>query len=816
MFKLGYRLLVSRKGWFFLLITAIAIIISSIIAVSTATETIKIGLKEQAYSDYGEHTLVLLDTSKSKDTLYSSKDIQQIGEIKILGNLILQDQYIATVGTLDKLALEMGRIELLSGSFPERENEVVIESSYLSLIDKNWKIGEKKILNINNKSLELTLSGIAKDYSAKWTVSNNVQKGINDFPNIILSNKNKLEIESQNLLVQLKGNSGNIDSIQEKASGLLAEHTGFFNDRLFYNGLANYQDITTLSFVFQIIILLASFLCMYCLFYFFNFNQLRKLAVLKAVGSTNLNLIKLAFSQVFILLLISFLLSLPLLYILRKWIINNTFNISYLGPSNILNITVLVVLCIIVIFCITLYSSYLSINRIQNSSINGLLKESHSNNIKTKKPPIEFKDFTLSKVLNQLLINPKHSLLVIFTLTLSILIINFSFFIEKESAGFWDTKVDYYLNSQEIYSYDVVNNLTVLDQEGLTFSKEKVNQLEENPSIKYIEKSPFMVDIHPLIKNNLLTPAIKSWLNGNNYSDITYYDDYIIPNVKYVLVDEYEFSKLYPNLVFEDLLGKVILHSPNNTQNTEFKKLNREPINFVQKKKESSSYKTKNWDFEILNTSNEPFNFMLNDSINTQYSDFVIVMAEETAIKEGLFSGYNELSIYLEERIERIDIEQLESELSELIALTPGSIYQKISTLVKDDKRISLFVGYLGKLTFLISVILSIITTTIIVFSKYRILKREWGIYLTLGMKKKEIYYLLLLEMLFYLIVATILSLIVFSLSQLLENLYPYFFYLRYFCFSVLFILLLITIGWYVIVIVIKHQSIRSLIREEE
>ncbi|MBS3678695.1 ABC transporter permease [Ornithinibacillus massiliensis] len=816
MFKLGYRLLISRKSWFILLVTTIAIVLASIIAVSTASESIKIGLKEQAYSDYGEHTLVLLDSIESKETLNANGDIKKIGGIGIMGNIELRDEFIATVGTLDKQALEMGRIELLNGSFPNRENEVAIESSYLSLVDKNWKIGEKKILKINNKELELILSGIVKDYSAKWTVSNNVQKGVNDFPNIILSNKNKLEIESQNFLVRLNGNNGNIDSMQEKSSDFLVDHTGFINERLFYNGLTNYQEIAIISFVFQIIILLGSFVSMYCLFYFFNINQQRKLAVLKTVGSTNLNLLKLNLYQIFILLLIGLFLSLPLLYFLYVWIINNTFNISNLNLSNILYIIVIVVICIVGVFYITLHSSYLSINFIKDSSINTLLKEPHSNNIKTNKIPIKVNDFTMRKVLNQLQTKPKHSLLVILTLTLSILIINFSFFVEKESAGIWNTKIDYYLNSQEIYSYDVVNNLTVLHQEGLTFSPEVVYQLEEDPSIKYLEKTPFMVDVHPLLKKDLLNNAIKNWLIENNFSDVTYYDDYIIPNVRYVLVDESEFSKLYPNLVYEDLLGKVILYNPAYTQELDLNELNGEELTFIQKKKEDSSYKTKNWDFEILNMYNGPFTLEISESIDIQYTDFVVVMAEETAIDEGLFSGYNEISIYLEDQIGRKDIEQLESELSEIIALTPGSLYQKISTLIEDDKRISLFVGYLGKLAYLISVILSIVSTTVIIFSKYRMTKKEWGIYLTLGMKKKEIYYLLLLEMLFYIIIATILSLIVFSLTQLLDNLYPYFFYLQYFCLSVLFILFLIMIGWYVIVIIIKHQSIYSLIREEE
>ncbi|MFB1050913.1 FtsX-like permease family protein [Paraliobacillus sp. JSM ZJ581] len=816
MFKLGYRTLVSRKKWFFLIVITLSMIVASIISISTASESIKMGMKEQAYLDYGKHTLVLLDTSETKETLYKNKEVEHIGGIDLLGNFELNNGYKATVGTIDKQARELGKITLLEGSFPKKKNEVAIESSYLSLIDNNWMIGEKKIVKIDNTEIELELSGIINDYSAKWAVPHDVQKGINDFPNIVLSKDNELETKYRNFLVQLNGPYGKIDKMHKKASTFLEGQVGFFNERLFYNGLANYRHITMLSFIFQLITLIASFLCMFCLLYFFNITQQKKLSIFKAVGSTNLKLLKLILVQILILLLTGFLLSLPLQYFLHIWIIQNTFNISNLDFSNVITITMIVAIWIIVLFCITFFSSYLSLNRIKNRSINELLKGLYPNKSQNKKISLIANNFMVNKVINQLLTNPKHSILVIFTLTLSILILTFSIFVEKESTGIWDAKVDYYLNSQEIYGFDVVDNLTVLLQEGLTFPPNKVKQIEEMAGIDFVEKTPFMVDIHPFLNENLVTTSIRNWFNQNktNPNAGTYKQDYIIPNVKYILVDKEQFIKLYPNLTYENLLEKVILYNPAYTKSADAKKLNGQTITLVQKKQ--GNHKSTEWNFEILEMINSPFNFTISDSLHFQYSEFIIVMAKETAIEQGLLTGYNELSIYLKERINREEIKAIESELNKLTALTPGSLYQNISTFIEDDKRISVFVGYLGKLTYGLSVVLSILCTTVIVFSKYRLMKKEWGIYLSLGMRKKEVNKLLYLEMIIYLFIATVLSLMIFTLTQLLDNLYPYFFYIQYFYLSILIILFLITIGWFVIVNLIKKQSIYSLIREED
>lgn len=814
MFKLGFKLLTSRKKWFLIMTISFSLILSLITSIFTASESIKMGLIKHAYNDYGEHTLVILNSNKTKEELYE-KDVEKVGTIQLVGTIDLKNNKAATVGIVDSEAIELGHLSLIEGTFPTAENEVAIEASYLSYIDDSWEIGEKRTLRINDVNKELTLTGVIKDYSAKWSVSEDLQKGVNDFPNVILSERNSdFKVKYQNFLIKLKGN---INDIEEKAYDLLGYYTGFFNHRLYYNGLSDLKPISLFSTIFQVLTLITSFLAIYSLLFFFNINQQKKFAILKTVGSSNLSLLKINLSQILVMIMFGFLFAIPLQIGLHNLIIKNTFNVSSLESSNLIFISSVLLIWILVIFVLSLISSIMALKEIQKKSINSLLRDRGGIKKNINQIPIRTNDFAIRKVFLQALSNLKHTIIIVVTLTLSILILSLSVYIEKESHGIWNIEEDYYLNSQQTFSYEIVDNLNVLKQEGLTFLPEDIEDLEKNPSIEFIEKHPFMIDVHPLLTEEQMTSDIQKWFMINSETNSRYEEYYIIPNVKYLLLDKETFNDLYPNKNFEELLGKVILYNPITTNTPESNNLKGEMITFIQKKRNNNSYDTYEWNFEILEVVNKPFSISINESLEIEYDEFVILIAEDTAINEGIFRGYHELVFYLKNHVQEEEREKIESEIIELIALTPGNLYQNISKFIEEDKRMSDFIGYLGKLTYFVSALLSIINLTVIMFSKYKLQKREWGIYFTLGMRKKDVYFLLFLEMFLYLLIATIISFVIFGLIIFSNNTeYPSLYYLTYNCLSILIILILLTLGWYVIKKKIDKQSILSLIRIEE
>lgn len=98
----------------------------------------------------------------------------------------MQDNKIATVGWFDADAIELGKIQLIEGAFPKKENEIAIEESYKNLLDSEWNIGESRSVDFESGKRNFILAGIIKDYSSKWSLPAEVKVGKNTFPNILV------------------------------------------------------------------------------------------------------------------------------------------------------------------------------------------------------------------------------------------------------------------------------------------------------------------------------------------------------------------------------------------------------------------------------------------------------------------------------------------------------------------------------------------------------------------------------------------------------------------------------------------------------
>ncbi|MEI3612671.1 ABC transporter permease [Pseudogracilibacillus sp. SO30301A] len=819
MIKLGWKLLVSRMKWFMLMCATISLLLASITSIFTASISIKMSLKEHAYQDYGEQTLVLLESDQSYASLKNKKDVEAIGQFKLLGTVDLHDGHTATVGTMNNDAQKLGKLETTEGNFPSIENGIAIEATYLSLIDENWKLGEKRKLIINGKSTDVTLTGIIKDYSAKWTVPIEVEKGINDFPNIIISESNSLTKSSNTrFLIKLKGS---MKEKEQRAHTFIEENgqDGFINEQLFSLGLQNYEHITMVSFIFQISILITSFLCMYSIFYFFYNGQQKKFSLLAAMGANEKDLFKILLSQNVCIFFSSFIISIPFILLFHYVIINKTYQFSHYSFSDSAQTFIVVLIYMLIIFLITIWNAVHEIKRLKKYTINETLKGEQIRPYKELKFTDRLNNFTVKQIFSQTLTYPKQSLLIILTITFSILIIIFSIYVEKETIGLWDDKrYQYYLNSQEIYSFDTIDNLTVLTKPGLTFSAKDVEDLENKSGITFVQKTPFLVDLHPLLNEKFVSYSLENWINQQEEIPLTYDGKQIIPNVKYLLLNQNEFLKHFPEKDYKEFKDKTILYIPSTIDDSNEGLVN-ESITFVRRTHNANgNYETNKWEYKILDVYNEPFIIELDDTYQIVEEDnLIILLDEQTAMDNGIFQGFNELDIYLDEKITSEKTEEIEASIHKLNAITPGSLYQHIPLDFSNRSRISVFIGVLGKLSFVTSVILSILSITVVVYSKYHLKKKEWGIYLSMGMKKKDVYFLLYYEMILYFIIASLLALCVFSYTILLTHTeYSLMYYLQYISLTAIFIFFLISVAMTVIIALIRKQSIFSLLRENE
>ncbi|XJZ27811.1 hypothetical protein ACF5W4_02920 [Bacillota bacterium Lsc_1132] len=145
-------------------------------------------------------------------------------------------------------------------------------------------------MQINKQEVNVRLVGIVKNYSAQWTVPIDLKKGVNDLPNIFVSNQQILaENKSKSFLIKLDGNK---NTAAEKMDELLNEYNrnGVFNERLFNKGLIDYDTVFFLSVFFQSLTLLLSLFSIASLFTYFNNGQSQKIAILKAIGANQKNL----------------------------------------------------------------------------------------------------------------------------------------------------------------------------------------------------------------------------------------------------------------------------------------------------------------------------------------------------------------------------------------------------------------------------------------------------------------------------------------------------------------------------------------------
>jgi putative ABC transport system permease protein len=813
LFNLGWKLLISRKKWLFLITISLALIIAVTISIFTASESIKESLKENALENFGEHSGLLTNVNETKKAI--SKKTDSVGQYQLTGSINIDNKKVASVGWMDADAVMLGKISLIKGSLPSKGNEVAIESSYLRLIDPNWKIGEEKALCLNNTKTNVTLSGIVKDYSSQWSVPYELERGVNDLPNIFIPVDKETIGSTTNFLFKF---SGSKKKVEEKTFRFLDNYSenGIFNENLYYKGLIDHDNITLVSFIFQLLTIITSLFCIVSLFSYFNTNQYNKIAIIKAIGSNNINIFKIHLFQIIIIFFISLLISIPFQVIFYFLIIKNSFNQGLFSTLNLFFIFSIVICWLIIIFLCVLFGSFRSITKVKHYSVNELLRRDEYQQSSINHWTRNIKTFTVKQLIIQLFAQPKHAVFTVFTLTLSLLIITFSLFLQKESAGIWDADEDYFISAQETYGYDTIDNLNVLLNEGITFSPQDVKRLENTDGITRIEKDPFMMDVHPLMKPEIVTPSIHGWINHFGPSNNKFHDLLIIPNISYVLIDKRAFKEIYRGQNYENFRDKVIITLPVQYSEGARDTLKGRHVNFVKKTRKSEELKTTEWEFEIYDVMDNSFN-KTDNPLHIDKDEFTFIMDEQSAIDNGLFQGYKDLTIYTKNNLDNEEKQTIENLVHDMVSTIPGSLYQNLATFRIEDTKISSFVGLLGKMAFVVAVILSVVSVIALVFNKYQNQKRLWGIYLSLGMNKKQVLIFLILEITLYFGISVILSMIVFLLTMsLLDYIYPFILYLEYYFLAVIFLAALLLIGCFLLKKLINKQSIFSLIRIEE
>ncbi len=109
--------------------------------------------------------------------------LKSIGKMTAYGSILGEDNNPAgIIGSADENTIQMG-LSFMSGKFPEKENEIAVEMSYLSESGHSYELGQSIPLRIqihdpqnnNTKIIEKNyiLTGVLKNYSSIWKTDGN-------------------------------------------------------------------------------------------------------------------------------------------------------------------------------------------------------------------------------------------------------------------------------------------------------------------------------------------------------------------------------------------------------------------------------------------------------------------------------------------------------------------------------------------------------------------------------------------------------------------------------------------------------------------
>ncbi|MCR1898628.1 ABC transporter permease [Irregularibacter muris] len=141
-------------------------------------ESIVKSKQEYSYERHGAWSGAIYNGNENiEKELYHHSDIDKIGSIHVFTNIqVLGEDYLASIGHIDKDAISLGRLRLMEGSFPKQEDEIVVEKYVLDKMHPDAKIGDEirlplKVEQEGQNAIKhkvFRLSGVIDRWHREW------------------------------------------------------------------------------------------------------------------------------------------------------------------------------------------------------------------------------------------------------------------------------------------------------------------------------------------------------------------------------------------------------------------------------------------------------------------------------------------------------------------------------------------------------------------------------------------------------------------------------------------------------------------------
>lgn len=657
-------------------------------------------------ADGSYHCVYQNINKKQFDILKNNREIQSIGEsipfAEDKTNVDISYVYV------DFEAAKMTNIEVQKGHLPKNDDEIAMESWLIKKLNVKPELGQK----VHTNYCDFTLSGILKDNKLHSETKKFSQAAVSK--NFVL----KKSKDAQKLYyIKVKGKTNIKDKLFSIAHSLEINSKNVFVNEIYLQALSDNLSTILPFIIIGIIVVLATVIVIYNIFYVSVIQRINYFGLLRAIGTTKKQIKKIIFKEGFFLSAIGIPIGILLGHVL-SFILIPLFSVDNLEIKSSPFIVLISILVCLITIVISLRKPGKFASKISPIEAMGYTGANIGTN---KKERTSYKKFSISKLayLN-LFRNKKRTLMTILSLTMS---------------GILFIVICTVLKSMDI------NNLMKQDiNYEFTLSIPDLSDPNENP-------------LNSTVINNIKKiNGVKNVYTTNIYYDLTIdndsesclygYDDDILKALdKHIISGKISTD----NLKSKD---EVLVVQSHNEKAHKYKVGDK--VNIIIKKHDKTSNKTESLkkEFTVSGILNKNFN-----GIGGYNSCAFVVHKDTLARVTGNNSTYSVLV--------NIDENNFKDIKSELKKITDNSSSISLDSYTENKKEtenqykgieataISLIViiGIIGMLNFINTMITSILTR-----------KREFGMLQAVGLSNSQLGKMIQIEGLYYSLTSAIIS----------------------------------------------------------
>lgn len=785
--KHAMQFIIHKKKSSLFFICIIALSIALMLSVVPVFGAVINANEEMLGTHYGTHHTILFNVTQAQHTEIEKLNVvQESGLIYNFGSWdIPVNGNRLTLGYFDENAFSMGKQKLLQGRMPQAANEIVLEQNATYRFPKEVKLNDIIHLIYDENEHDFQVVGILSDYTNNWyTGSIQLRAGYNDLPNaLVYFPAFQNEEHHEHMLVRHAGRDVYVDYSPWMKTN--------YADNDYYNFVAYEEQIRPLEMfrtVFFLIILIAIFLVFWVTIPLYLRQYTESYATLYGLGAEGEAVFSLYSHQ----MLFCFLLALPIGIGLSLFIISIAGNI--LGDYAISIFTLESLWQIIILFLlfagVFLLIYRTSLVRRRGRSLSKNKKHTEQKQMKIKK------NLTIALSLSYLQRNGKRLIAVI--LLIIILLGTFSF-----AESYFDTRM--FVSDFERYPdytiynhggrYNLYMNFYLMEKTIPMMSVKDVKHVQQLKGVRYTEE---MFDgFDGGLGANIITPDATSYGMPEDFykavrKEMPAIPENIVSVCRYniVILNEENskvFQEFYPDAFIKGPLGdEIIVFKPS-----------RETFDAQEKGQEGYSDKWipeayedggemmfgrltysnlvieeavenpaeyigfESFSHTIRKAYTEPINMEMKlEGIHLHQNIITIFMTDDAAEKSPLIAGYPMVSIYLEEDISPTQRAATDREIKKIVSQYPGMYFEVKQDRIEQERTFRAAIETALNIILILLGVFTVLTIYATLHLSILERKRSFGIFRALGMKEEQVMLSLWLEIIVYIGVAVLLSLI--------------------------------------------------------